>query len=415
MSDDVDTSASPPEDDGRTGRESLSGMRARRRLRDAPEARRREWVERGLDLGLPAAPSVNDRNISLFSRGMDPQFAGISTFARMPYVEDVRRIGAHDVAVVGVPFDMGTTYRSGTRFGPEAVRQISKVYDAYSPDLGMDLLEELSICDVGDIFVIPSNIEKTFDQVDLGITHILDEGCFPVIIGGDHSIGYPDAKALAKHVDGKLGIIHFDRHIDTAERTMDERMHTTHWSHATKLGNVPPANLVQIGIGGWIGNHSGVHVADEMDTTVITMFDVDERGIDDVMDVALEVAWKDADAVYLSFDIDVFDPSCAPGTGTPDAGGLTAREGLQAARRAAREGLIGMDLVEISPPYDTANITALLGARVIMDVLATLVEHGHLGSRLTADQRAAAERAREQAAGIAGHYSPMLGDRHHPR
>lgn len=395
-------------------RQSLSGMRARRRLRDVPEVIRKQWIERSLDLGLEAAPSVQDRNISLFSRGMDPQFAGISTFARMPYVEDVQAIGGYDVAVVGVPFDMGTTYRSGTRFGPEAVRAISKVYDAYSPDLGMDLLEEVRMCDVGDIFVIPSNIEKTFDQVDLGISHILDKGCFPVIIGGDHSIGYPDAKALARHVDGKLGIIHFDRHIDTAERTMDERMHTTHWSHATKLSNVPPANLVQIGIGGWIGNHSGVHVADTMDTTVITMFDVDERGIDDVMDVALEIAWKDADAVYLSFDIDVFDPSCAPGTGTPDAGGMTSREGLQAARRAAREGLIGMDLVEISPPYDNNDITALLGARVIMDVLATLVEHGHLGTRLTPDDRVKAERDRDQAAGIDNMHLPRLGDPHHP-
>jgi agmatinase len=152
-----------------------------------------------------------------------------------------------------------------------------------------------------------------------------------------------------------------------------------------------------------------------MDTTVITMFDVDERGMDDVMDIALEVAWKNADAVYLSFDIDVFDPSCAPGTGTPDAGGLSSREGLQAARRAAREGLIGMDLVEIAPPYDNNDITALLGARVIMDVLATLVEHGHLGRRLTGAQRAEAERARERAAGIDGRYLPMLGDRHQPR
>jgi agmatinase len=416
--------ASEPDDSG-TGppgtadsvsrRQSLSGMRARRRLRDIPGVIRRQWVERGLDLGLQAAPSVQDRNISLFSRGMDPQFAGIPTFARMPYVEDMHAIGGYDVAVVGVPFDMGTTYRSGTRFGPEAVRRISKVYDAYSPDLGIDLLEEVKICDVGDIFVIPSNLEKTFDQVDLGISHLLDKGCFPVIIGGDHSIGYPDAKALARHVDGKLGIIHFDRHIDTAERTMDERMHTTHWSHATKLSNVPPANLVQIGIGGWIGNHSGVHVADGMDTTVITMFDVDERGIDDVMDVALEVAWKDADAVYLSFDIDVFDPSCAPGTGTPDAGGMTSREGLQAARRAAREGLIGMDLVEISPPYDNHDITSLLGARVVMDVLATLVEHGHLGTRLSAQDRAQAERERDRAAGTDGRHLPRLGDRHRPR
>lgn len=393
-------------------RASLSGMRARRRLRDVPEARRREWIERGLDLGLQAAPSIRDRDISLFSRGMDPQFAGISTFARMPYAEDVRTLGEYDVAVVGVPFDMGTTYRSGARFGPEAVRRISGVFDSYSPDLGMDLLEEVTITDAGDIFVIPSNLEKTFDQVDLGISHILDSGCFPVIIGGDHSIGYPDAKALARHIDGKLGIIHFDRHIDTAEYTMDERMHTTHFSHATKLPNVPPVNLVQIGIGGWIGNHSGIHVADEIDTTVITMFDVDERGVDDVMDIALEVAWKDADAVYLSFDIDVFDPGCAPGTGTPDAGGMSSREGLQAARRAAREGLIGMDLVEIAPPFDHSDITALLGARVVMDVLATLVEHGHLGNRLTGEARAAAEAARNRAAGLSDARFPALGDPH---
>jgi agmatinase len=381
-------------------RAELSGMRARRRLRDVPEVKRKELVERSLDLGLEAARSVNDRNISLFSRGLDPMFAGINTFLKSPYVENVRDVGGYDVAVVGAPFDMGTTYRSGARFGPQAVRKISALYDSYSPDHGMDLLEEITVGDIGDIFVIPSNIEKTFDQIDLGISHILEAGCFPVIIGGDHSIGYPDAKALAKHVDGKLGIIHFDRHIDTAETTMDERMHTTHWSHATKLANVPPTNLVQIGIGGWIGNHSGVQVAEQIDTTVITMFDVEERGIDDVMDIALEIAWKDADAVYLSFDIDVFDPGFAPGTGTPEPGGMTPLQGLRAARRAAAEGLVGMDLVEIAPPYDHSDLTSQLGARVIMDVLATMVEHGHLGTRLTAEERAAQERQRNLAAGV---------------
>jgi len=378
----------------------LSGMRARRRLNDVPEVKRRELVERSLDLGLQAAQSVNDRDISLFSRGLDPMFAGINTFLKSPYVENIREIGRYDVAVVGAPFDMGTTYRSGARFAPQAVRRISALYDSYSPDLGMDLLEEITIGDAGDIFIIPSNIEKTFDQIDLGISHILDTGAFPVIIGGDHSIGYPDAKALAKHVEGRLGIVHFDRHIDTAESTMDERMHTTHWSHATRLPNVPASNLVQIGIGGWIGNHSGVKVASEIDTTVITMFDVDDLGIQRAMDIALEIAWKDADAVYLSFDIDVVDPGYAPGTGTPEPGGMTPREALKAARMVAKEGLIGMDLVEIAPPYDHSDVTSQLGARLIMDTLATLVEHGHLGTRLTADQRARAEADRNQAAGV---------------
>jgi agmatinase len=373
------------ENDDRRAR--LSGMRMRRRLQTTPDTKRRAIVERGLDLGLEAAPSINDRDISLFSRGLDPQFAGINTFLKSPYCENIRDIGRFDVAVVGAPFDMGTTYRPGARFGPEAVRRISGLYDSYSPDLGMDLLEEISIADAGDIFVIPSNIEKTFDQIDLGLSHILDEGVFPVIIGGDHSIGYPDAKAIARHVEGKLGIIHFDRHIDTAKRTMDERMHTTHWSHATDLPNVPASNLVQIGIGGWIGNHSGVKVAEERDTTVITMMDVDELGIDKAMEIALDIAWRDADAVYLSFDIDVLDPGYAPGTGTPEPGGMTPREALRAVRTLAREGLIGMDLVEISPPYDVSDITAQMGARLIMDTLAALVESGHLGSRLTREER----------------------------
>jgi agmatinase len=379
-------------------RQGLSGMRARRRLKDTPETKRKALVDRSLDLGLESAPSINDRDISLFSRGLDPMFAGINTFLKSPYVEDIRQIGGYDVAVVGAPFDMGTTYRSGARFGPQAVRRISALYDQYSPDLGMDLLEEITIGDAGDIFVIPANIEKTFDQIDRGVSHILDAGAFPVIIGGDHCIGYPDAKALAKHVDGKLGIIHFDRHIDTAVTTMDERMHTTHWSHATDIENVPPTNLVQIGIGGWIGNHAGVQVAEERDTTVITMFDVEELGVQRAMEIALEIAWKDADAVYLSFDIDVVDPGYAPGTGTPEPGGMSPREALKAVRMVAREGLIGMDLVEIAPPYDVADVTSQLGARVVMDTLATLVQYGHLGTRLTAEERARAEFLRNRAA-----------------
>jgi agmatinase len=381
-------------------RAALSGMRARRRLKDIPEVKRRELVERSLDLGLSAAPSINDRNISLFSRGLDPMFAGINTFLKSPYVENIRDIGDYDVTVVGAPFDMGTTYRSGARFGPQAVRRISALYDQYSPDLGMDLLEEITIGDAGDIFVIPANIEKTFDQIDLGLSHILDAGAFPIIIGGDHCIGFPDAKAIAKHVEGKLGIIHFDRHIDTAETTMDERMHTTRWSHATNLPNVPATNLVQIGIGGWIGNHSGVKVAEERDTTVITMFDVEELGVDRAMEIALEIAWKDATAVYLSFDIDVVDPGYAPGTGTPEPGGMSPREALKAVRMVAAEGLAGVDLVEIAPPYDVADTTSQLGARVIMDTLASLVEHGHLGNRLTREEREQAERERDRAAGI---------------
>jgi agmatinase len=384
---------------GRVARERLSGMEALRRLKDVGDRQRREQRERGLDLGLEAAPSVQDRTISLFSRGEYPAFAGINTFTKAPYCENIRDVGKYDVAVVGAPFDMGTTYRAGARFGPQAVRRISALYDAYSPDMGVDLMEEIDICDVGDIYVIPSNIEKTFDQVDLAISYIHEQGAFPVIIGGDHSIGYPDVRAIAPHV-GKLGIIHFDRHIYIAERTMDERMHTTPWFHATDIPNAPPSNLVQIGIGGWIGNRPGIEVAQDRDTTVISISDVEELGVEGAMEIALECAWKDADAVFLSFDIDCVDPGFAPGTGTPEPGGLLPREALKALRKVAREGICGFEVVEIAPEYDHSDVTAQLGARAIMDVLGTLVEEGHLGTRPARKEREQ-RRAEQGKAGLA--------------
>ena len=185
---------------------------------------------------------------------------------------------SYDVAIIGAPFDMGTTYRPGCRFGPQAVRRISALYDSYNADMGVDLTEELNLCDAGDIFVIPSNLEKSFDQIDRAVSFIHEQGVFPVVIGGDHSIGYPDVRAIAPHIDGKVGIIHLDRHIDIQERDMDERMHTTPWFHATNIPNAPPSNLVQMGIGGWYGSRPGMKVARERNTTVITISDVEELG-----------------------------------------------------------------------------------------------------------------------------------------
>ena len=366
-------------------RSTLQGMQGLRRLAQIPATAQHRAVQQGLEYGLEAAESVQDRRISTFSRGAQPAFAGINTFLKAPYCEDIREVGRYDAAVIGVPFDMGTTYRSGCRFGPQAVRRISAVYDSYSLDLGVDLDEELALCDAGDVFVIPSNIEKTFDQIDRAISHVVSQGVFPVIIGGDHSIGYPDVRAISKYVDGNVGIIHFDRHIDIQERDMDERMHTTHWFHATNIPNVPPENLVQIGIGGWYGSRPGLSVAYERDTTVMTIGDVEKLGIDKAVEIALEVAWKDAAAVFLSFDIDSVDGGIAPGTGSPEPGGLLPREALHALRKIAREGICGMEVIEISPPYDTSDSTAQLGCRAIMDVLGVLVAEGKLGTRAPGD------------------------------
>ncbi|MCW3061640.1 MAG: agmatinase family protein [Capsulimonas sp.] len=358
-------------------REDLKDSQAAYALRREAELPEHGWkreVERNLELGLTAAPSIGDRTISTFSRGELPHFAGINTFLKAPYVEDVHKAGNYDAAVFGIPLDTGTTYRAGTRFGPQGVRRISALYGSYYFDLGIDLREQMTLCDLGDVFVIPANIEKAFDQISRAVSHVFRSGAFPIMIGGDHSIGYPCVRGIAPHVNGNIGIIHIDRHVDTQELDMDERMHTTPWFHATNIENAPPKNLVQFGIGGWQVPRAGVKVARERGTTIMTMTDIMDMGLDKALDIAIEVASEGTEAVYLSFDIDSIDAGFVPGTGWPEPGGFTPREALRIVQRVAREtNLCAMELVEVSPPYDISDMTALMGTRVICDVLANLV------------------------------------------
>jgi agmatinase len=298
-----------------------------------------------------------------------------------PFLRDMRELGGQDVAFLGVPLDTGTTFRPGTRFGPQAMRTISALHYGYNFEWGLDLTESLSMVDVGDVSVIPANIEKSFDQIDKAVGYLHERAVFPVILGGDHSIGYPDIRGLAPYVDGNIGIIHFDRHADMSEFNMDERMHGTPFFHATNIENAPPANLVQIGIGGWTSSRPSIRNVRERQATSITMTDIDRWGLERVVEMALEIAWKNAKAVFLSFDIDSIDPAFAPGTGTPESGGLLPREAFRMLHQVAREGLAGMEVVEVSPPYDVADVTSLLGVRVCLDVLATLVLNGKLGRR----------------------------------
>jgi agmatinase len=360
-------------------REDLRGVRAVRHEREFTSHRAQEEVERSLTYGLEAAESITDRTIPCFSRGHQPAFAGINTMLKLPFLEDVHKLAGHDLAFVGAPLDSGTTYRSGTRFGPQGIRRVSALYDGYSIDLDLDLFEAVDMVDLGDIFTIPGNIEKSFDQIAKAVSHIREAGVLPIVLGGDHSIGYPDMRAVAPWVEGNVGIIHLDRHVDTQERDMDERMHTCPWFHATNIKNAPARNLVQVGIGGWYGNRKGTTVCRERETTVITVTDVEEMGVDKAAEIALEVAWKDAKAVYLSFDIDSVDAGFVPGTGSPEPGGFLPREALKLLRLVAGEGLCGMEVVEVAPPYDVSDMTSLLACRGIMDVLASLVCAGKLG------------------------------------
>ncbi len=384
-------------------REQLHGTRMLERERQLPTTKTKQAIQENLELGLPSAESIRDRTIPLFNRS-GYRYHHSATFGHRAFLADMRELGGQDVAIVGAPFDGGTTFRSGTRFGPRAIREISGLHSGYNFERGVDLYESLDIVDIGDVSVIPANIEKSFDQIDKAIAYIHERGVFPVILGGDHSIGYPDIRGLAPYIDGNIGIIHFDRHSDLSEYNIDERMHGTPFFHATNIPNAPATNLVQIGIGGWTGNRSGVTTARERRANVITMTDIDRWGLERICEMALEMAWKNAKAVFLSFDIDSVDPAFAPGTGTPESGGLLPREAFRMLETVTREGLAGMEIVEVAPPYDVSNITSLLGVRVVLDVLATLVESGKLGQRpdTTAKGDDATRKAEDETGAVGG-------------
>ncbi|MEM9420032.1 MAG: agmatinase family protein [Planctomycetota bacterium] len=363
------------------------GLDAVAREASLPTSKREAADSRALEMGLPGAESISDPNIGTFSRGPLPLYAGIPTMLKLPYVEDVRQAHQHDVSFMGVPFDIGTTFRPGTRFGPQGMRRASVQYTSfYSFEMGVDLFESLNMCDLGDVFTI-GNIEKSFDQISRAVGHAYTQGTFPVIMGGDHSIGYPCVRGLAPHIrkpdgsPGKLGIIHIDRHLDTLEKDMDERMHTCPWFHATNIPNAPSTNLVQMGIGGWQTSREWVKGARDIGTYVLTMDDIETMGIEKAAEVALDIAWKDADAVYLSFDIDSVEAGHVPGTGWPQPGGFQPREVLKLLRLIASRGLAAMECVEVAPCYDIADVTSIMAVHATMEVLGSLVDHGHLPAK----------------------------------
>jgi len=351
-------------------------MQAEKEIPGSGWAEERKWA---LRMGLTGADSIEDKSIPTFARGELPHYAGINTFLKAPYAEDVTEVKDYDATVLGIPFDGGTTYRAGTRFGPQGVRKISALYTPYNYEMAVDLREQMTLCDAGDVFTIPANIEKTFDQISRAVSHVASSGSLPIMIGGDHSIGFPCVRGIAECTSKKIGIVHFDRHADIQEKDLDERMHTTPWFHSTNLPNVPAKNLVQVGIGGWQVPRDAVKVARDRETNIITMSDMEKMGVDKTAEMALEMAWDGVDMVYMSFDIDSIDCGFVPGTGWPEPGGFLPREALALASKVAAEGICGMELVEVAPPYDQSEITALMGTRVIVDVLGSLVASGNLG------------------------------------
>jgi agmatinase len=300
-----------------------------------------------------------------------------ATFAGVPAadLEDPESFSGAGAVIVGAPFDGGTSHRPGARFGPQAIRFTDYLaHDGMRPHLalGVDPLTELAVVDVGDVQMLPGEIEKSLGRLEEAVTSIARTGCLPVVLGGDHSITFPDATGVAHHVGwGRLALVHFDAHADTANTQFGSLYgHGTPMRRLIESGAVRGERFFQIGLRGYWPDPETLGWMATQGMRSYEMAEVCRRGLGPCLDEVFELAVSGCDGVFLSVDIDVVDPGMAPGTGTPEPGGFTSRELLDAVRRCAMElPLAGLDVVEVSPPYDHAEVTAYLANRVVLEAL----------------------------------------------
>jgi agmatinase len=294
-----------------------------------------------------------------------PRFAGIRTFMRAPHTTDLAGV---DAAVYGIPFDTATSYRTGTRFGPEAIRSASALLRPYNPALGVDVVETLSIVDYGDFPVSPGDTARTYGQVEAALAVLVEAGVFPLALGGDHSVTLAELRVLARR-HGPLALVQLDAHGDTWEEYFGQRFfHGTTFKRALEEELIEPAASVQAGLRGSLYGPEDLDSARELGFAVLPCDDLRTLGPGGYASlVASRVGLR---PVFLSFDIDVLDPAFAPGTGTPEVGGLSTAEALAFVRALRGIELAGADVVEVSPPYDgPGQQTALAAANVAYELL----------------------------------------------
>jgi len=295
-----------------------------------------------------------------------PRFAGIRTFMRAPHVTDLAGV---DAVVYGIPFDTATSYRTGPRFGPEAIRSASALIRPYNPGLGVNVVESLSIVDWGDVPVSPGDTERTYAQIEEALAPVVAAGVFPAAMGGDHSITLAELRALAKR-HGPLALVQLDSHGDTWEQYFGQPyFHGTTFKRAAEEGLLDTAASVQAGMRGSLYCAEDLQAARDLGFTVLTTDELRELGPAGYGELVLErVGSRPA---FVSFDVDFLDPAFAPGTGTPEVGGFSTAEALAFLRALRGIGLAGCDVVEVSPPYDgPGQQTALAAANVLYELLA---------------------------------------------
>jgi agmatinase len=305
-----------------------------------------------------------------------PDYAGLLTFGGMPYTQDAADLEGVDVAIVGAPTDDLVSDRPGTRFAPRAIRAASCPPGPHL-EAGVDAFELLRVVDFGDAPVLPADPERTHAALEALVGEVVDAGALPIILGGDHSITEANVRAVAAR-RGPVGLVHFDTHTDTGREVFSvERSHGTPMFRLVEGGHVDPARYVQIGLRGYWPGPAEFGWQRERGIMSFFMHDVRELGIDAVVARTLELVG--AGPVFLTVDVDVLDPAYAPGTGTPEPGGMTAADLLRACRTvAAGVELAGADVVEVLPTaIGSADVTALVAERVVREILTGLALSRH--------------------------------------
>jgi guanidinopropionase len=294
-----------------------------------------------------------------------PRFAGTPSFMRLPMLTDPALV---DVALVGVPFDGGTTNRPGTRHGPREIRNQSSLMRRINAN-GVSPYDRLRVADLGDSPTNPIDLMDSLAKIEAFFATLRAAGAIPITAGGDHLITLPILRGLSAKA---AGLVHFDAHSDTNDKYFGENPYThgTPFRRAVEEGLLDPKRCVQIAIRGTYYHPTDFDFARDAGFRIITMDEVIDRGIAEVMEEARAIIGTAP--TYISFDIDSLDPSFAPGTGTPEIGGLTTREAQRAVRALAGANIIGADVVEVSPPFDPSGLTALTGATMMFELLCAI-------------------------------------------
>ena len=302
-----------------------------------------------------------------------PRYAGLTTFARLPRLEDVDH---YDVAVVGVPWDSGVTYRPGARFGPSAIRQASRLLRPYNPALDAQPFRDAQVVDAGDVAANPFDIARAIDETREGLAALITTDGRPVLsLGGDHTIALPALQAVHS-VHGPVALVHFDAHLDTWNTYFDAPYtHGTPFRRASEQGLIVKGSSAHVGIRGSLYDRQDLLDDEQLGFTVVHCRDIDRIGVDGIVERVVERVGDHP--VYVSIDIDVLDPAFAPATGTPEAGGMTSRELLGVLRAMRELRLVGADIVEVAPVYDHAEVTAVAAANIAYELVTIMSEQAN--------------------------------------